>query len=62
MDPIKKNSFTFVLTKEQQESLKILLNMGNYKRKEVPHTIIAVAAQDCHVNLYTSGKLSLIHI
>ena len=52
----KKNSFTFVLNKEQQEALKILLNMGNYKRKEVPHTIIAVEAQDCVVNLYKSGK------
>ena len=52
----KKNSFTFVLTPEQQEALKILLNMGNYKRKEVPHTIIAVEAQDCVVNLYKSGK------
>ncbi|MEI7901919.1 MAG: ribonuclease HIII [bacterium] len=52
----KKNSYTFVLNKEQQESLKILLNMGNYKRKEVPHTIIAVEAQDCVVNLYKSGK------
>jgi len=52
----KKNSYTFVLTKEQQEALKILLNMGNYKRKEVPHTLIAVEAQDCVVNLYKSGK------
>jgi ribonuclease HIII len=52
----KKNSYTFVLNKEQQESLKILLNMGNYKRKEVPHTLIAVEAQDCVVNLYKSGK------
>jgi ribonuclease HIII len=56
MEPVKKNSFTFVLTKEQQEALKILLNMGNYKRKEVPHTLIAVEAQDCIVNLYKSGK------
>jgi ribonuclease HIII len=52
----KKNSYTFVLDKEQQEALKILLNMGNYKRKEVPHTLIAVEAQDCVVNLYKSGK------
>jgi len=52
----KKNSFTFVLNAEQQEALKILLNMGNYKRKEVPHTTIAVEAQDCVVNLYKSGK------
>jgi ribonuclease HIII len=55
MEP-KKNSYTFVLNKEQQEALKILLTMGNYKRKEVPHTVIAVEAQDCVVNLYKSGK------
>ena len=52
----KKNSYTFVLNKEQQEALKILLAMGNYKRKEVPHTLIAVEAQGCIVNLYKSGK------
>jgi len=52
----KKNSFTFVLNKEQQEALKILLRMGNYRAKTVPHTQIAVEAQDCVVNLYTSGK------
>jgi ribonuclease HIII len=55
MEP-KKNSYTFVLNNEQQEALKIMLNMGNYKRKEVPHTLIAVEAQDCIVNLYKSGK------
>jgi len=53
---IKKNSFTFVLNKEQQEALKILLKMGNYKPKTVPHTLVAVEAQDCVVNLYKSGK------
>ncbi|MCL2105250.1 MAG: ribonuclease HIII [Kiritimatiellaeota bacterium] len=53
---IKKNSYTFVLSKEQQETLKTLLSMGNYKRKVVPHTIIAVEAEECVVNLYTSGK------
>jgi len=53
---IKKNSYTFVLNGEQQESLKNLLTMGNYRRKTVPHTIIAVEATDCVVNLYTSGK------
>ena len=42
--PAKKNSFTFVLTKEQQESCKILLNMGNYRKKAVQHTVIAVEA------------------
>ena len=52
----KKNSYTFVLNKEQQESLKILLKMGNYKQKQVPFTQMAVEAQDCVVNLYPSGK------
>ena len=53
---IKKNSFTFVLNQEQQELLKTLLEMGNYKRKVVPHTTIAVEAENCVVNLYKSGK------
>ena len=52
----KKNSYTYVLDKEQQEALKILLKMGNYRPKTVPHTVIAVEAQDCVVNLYKSGK------
>ena len=52
----KKNSYTYVLNKEQQEALKILLRMGNYRPKTVPHTVIAVEAQDCVVNLYKSGK------
>lgn len=52
----KKNSYTYVLNKEQQEALKILLKMGNYRPKQVPHTVIAVEAQDCVVNLYKSGK------
>jgi len=52
----KRTSFTFVLTTEQQETLKTLLAMGNYKAKNVPHTVVAVEAEDCIVNLYTSGK------
>ena len=52
----KKNSYTFTLTKEQQEALKLMLKMGNYRPKQVPHTQIAVEAQDCVVNLYKSGK------
>lgn len=52
----KKTSYTFVLTKEQQEALKIMLQMGNYRPKQVPHTIIAVEAEECVVNLYKSGK------
>ena len=57
MMPIKKTSFTFTLTAEQQESLKELLTKGNYKRKKIPYTTIAVATKDFSANLYTSGKL-----
>ena len=52
----KKNSYTFVLDKEQQESLKTMLQMGNYRPKQVPHTVIAVEAESCNINLYKSGK------
>lgn len=52
----KKTSFTFKLTPRQQESLQNLLLTGNYRPVVVPHTIVAVEAQDCRVNLYTSGK------
>lgn len=51
-----KNSFSFVLNKEQQEALVTLLQEGNYKQKKVPYTVIAAEAQGCNVNLYTSGK------
>jgi len=51
-----KNSYTYVLNKDQQEALRIMLTAGNYRPKQVPHTIIAVDAEDCVVNLYKSGK------
>ena len=51
-----KTSFTFKLDEKQQEALKALLAIGNYKPMKVPFTQIAVKAQDCVVNLYTSGK------
>jgi len=53
---IKKNSYTFVLNREQQETLTALLSVDNYRRKDVPHTLIAVEAENCVVNLYKSGK------
>ena len=52
----KKTSFTFKLTPKQQEALQNLLLTGNYRPVVVPHTVVAVEAQDCRVNLYTSGK------
>jgi ribonuclease HIII len=52
----KKTSYTFKLTPAQQTTLQEMLAVGNYRPVVVPHTIMAVEAQDCRVNLYTSGK------
>ena len=51
------NSFTFKLTSDQQHELLSLLKNPKYQVESVPHTQIAVAIQDCRINLYTSGKL-----
>ncbi|MFZ4394763.1 MAG: ribonuclease HIII [Kiritimatiellia bacterium] len=52
----KKTSFTFKLTPKQQEALQEMLARGNYRPATVPHTIVAAKAEDCCINLYTSGK------
>ncbi len=51
------NSYSQKLTQEQQDTLSALLEAGNYRPLTVPHTRIAVQADDCKVNLYNSGKL-----
>lgn len=52
-----QNSFSFKLTADQQDTLTSLLRSGNFRPTEVPYTRIAVKAEDCSVNLYTTGKL-----
>ncbi|NLB56832.1 MAG: ribonuclease HIII [Lentisphaerae bacterium] len=52
----KQNSFTFVLTEQQQALLVNTLRTGNYRPAMVPHTIIAAETPDCRINLYKSGK------
>jgi ribonuclease HIII len=52
----KKTSFTFKLNPKQQEALQAMLAHGNYRPATVPHTLVAVKAEDCSVSLYTSGK------
>ncbi len=52
-----QNTFSYTLTADQQETLAAILRGGNYRPAEVPHTRIAVKAEDCAVNLYKSGKL-----
>ncbi len=51
-----RNSFTIKLTPEQQGVLTNLLNTGNYRPLQVPHTSIAAQGQECTIALYTSGK------
>jgi ribonuclease HIII len=53
---MKKTSYTVKLTPQQQQALENLLRSGNYRPLSVPHTTIAVEAQDCRVNVYKSGK------
>ena len=54
--PTPQNSFTYKLTPDQQIRLIQLLSTGNFRLVNVPYTEIAVEAQDCRANLYTSGK------
>jgi len=53
---VQQNSFTFKLSAAEQTELARILAMGNYRPVQVPYTQIAVKAEDCTVNLYTSGK------
>lgn len=53
---MKKTSFTFPLSEEQQAILIKLLKDGNYAPARVEHTIIAADTHDCRIALYKSGK------
>jgi len=53
---MEKTSFTFRLTEEQQALLIHVLSSGNYRRTQVPYTIIAVETDEFNVSLYESGK------
>jgi ribonuclease HIII len=53
---MKQNSHTIKLSSEQQQKLIAHLKNPKYKQVEVPYTLIAVAAENCRINLYTSGK------
>ena len=53
---MKRTSFTFALTAEQQARLQTLLQTGNYRPLSRPHTRIAAEGADCNIALYTSGK------
>jgi ribonuclease HIII len=53
---MKQNSHTIKLTDSQQEKLISILQASKYEQVEVPYTLIAVATNNCRINLYTSGK------
>ncbi|NQT93468.1 MAG: ribonuclease HIII [Lentisphaerae bacterium] len=52
----KQSSFSYKLTKPQQDSLEQILRTGNYRPMQMEHTRIAARAEDCTVALYKSGK------
>jgi ribonuclease HIII len=53
---MNQNSHTIKLTSEQQKKLIAHLADPKYRKAEVPHTQIAVATENCRINLYQSGK------
>lgn len=53
----KCKSYSCKLTQEQADKLFTILSEGNYKPLTVPYTRIAVEAEGCKVNLYTSNKV-----
>ncbi|MEG1933416.1 MAG: ribonuclease HIII [Kiritimatiellia bacterium] len=55
---MEKNSFTYTLTAQQIENLRLVLE-GNpsFQRVVVPYTTLAMKGDKLSVNLYTSGKL-----
>lgn len=53
---IRQNSFTFELTREQQQALAGHLRSGNYRPLEVQHATAAAQGEDCTIVLYKSGK------
>ncbi len=52
----KKTSYTFKLNDIEQATLISILSGDMYQPVTVPHTIMAVRAENCGVNLYKSGK------
>ena len=52
----KQNSFTYKLSKEQQQTLILILQDGTFTKTEVPYTTYSVKGNDCSINIYTSGK------
>ncbi|NQU40436.1 MAG: ribonuclease HIII [Lentisphaerae bacterium] len=50
-----KNSYSYKLTSEQQDTLEALLRSGNYRPIRVEHTRIAVELPTCNISLYKSG-------
>ncbi len=52
----KQTSYTYKLSKVQQDDLVNVLKTGNYRPVSLEHTIIAAEGPDCRINLYRSGK------
>lgn len=52
----ERTSYTYKLTKPEQDALTGILQHGNYRPIHVEHTIAAGATEDCRISIYKSGK------
>ena len=52
----EKTSYTFKLNDMEQALLISIISADNYQPVTIPHTLLAVRAENCGVNLYKSGK------
>jgi len=53
---VERTSFTYKLSREQQNTLAGILKSGNYVPVRVEHTIVAARSDKCSIALYKSGK------
>jgi ribonuclease HIII len=52
----KRHSHTIKLTPDQMEAAARILREGNYRPRQLDHTIAAASGADCQIAIYKSGK------
>lgn len=55
----KRTTFTYELTKDQQDKLLAMLALGNYKTRQVPYSLAAVEGNGFNCTLYAKEKHGL---
>ena len=54
--PENKTTFTYELDVQQQEKLRTLLALGNFRQRTVPYSIVAVEGDGFNCTLYQKEK------